>query len=463
MSHILTDQTLTIFTDRPYTFARATVNSATFDTAIAAINEGDYDRAVEILSPRKTLETFFTEDAGNVRITDGQVYYNDTPIDNYSTYKALQFAREGLPYKPILHFIERVQENPSYRAVQELYGFLEKSQMPLTADGHFLAYKKVRKNDDGNLVDIRTRTFNNNPGTVVQIPRNQVDENSERTCSNGLHVCSHEYLPHFGCGHSDCVVTVKVDPADVVAIPRDYNDAKMRVCRYEVLQILEDHSGNDNIWAGSSYIDDEVEEEIDDTDDTLEPATPEDEPAWIVNDFSQPYGEMPEGLNPDDLVEVMNRYGHRYERRANDVDWDNDACNGDVVQYRLIEKAADPDDLDWFDHSTSWASVAPPPNIAGDQTVTVRLRNGTITRETRADRLNWDVTGSEYDIAQYCFPWIINHNPTLPYGQVPEGLGKDDQVEVVFRNGTEDVSCVASAYRWNHTGSLYDIVKYRKA
>jgi hypothetical protein len=40
------------------------------------------------------------------------------------------------------------------------------------------------------------------------------------------------YLNHFGGART---VIVKVNPRDVVSIPSDYNGAKGRTCRYEVI------------------------------------------------------------------------------------------------------------------------------------------------------------------------------------------------------------------------------------
>jgi hypothetical protein len=76
--------------------------------------------------------------------------------------------------------------------------------------------------------------MDNSPGTVVEMERNQVDDNKDQTCSTGLHFCGLSYLDHFG-GSDSRVVIVKIDPADVVSIPSDYNGAKGRACRYEVI------------------------------------------------------------------------------------------------------------------------------------------------------------------------------------------------------------------------------------
>lgn len=146
----------------------------------------------------------------------------------------------GLPYTALLRFMDRLMDNPSNRAVNELYRFLEACELPITRDGYFLAYKRVR--DD--FTDIHSGKFDNSVGAKPRVRRNEVDEDSTRTCSHGLHVCSASYLPHFGSWMSNRVVVVKVDPQDVVAVPEDYDNAKMRVCGYEVIDDVTDQFTN---------------------------------------------------------------------------------------------------------------------------------------------------------------------------------------------------------------------------
>lgn len=131
----------------------------------------------------------------------------------------------------LLNFADRLMANPSHRAVKELYGFLEHNDIDITDDGRFYAWKKVRSN----YFDIHSNTMDNSPGKVLSVPRNMVDEDPNTTCSYGLHVCAKHYLGYFGNGSGNRILKVKVDPADVVAVPKDYNNAKMRCCGYEVL------------------------------------------------------------------------------------------------------------------------------------------------------------------------------------------------------------------------------------
>ena len=140
----------------------------------------------------------------------------------------IQMLQEGFSIEPMVLFMENLMSNPSKRSVLELYGFLEKSNLPITPDGHFLAYKKVRDN----YLDCHSGTMDNSVGKVLEMERNEVDDDKDRTCSSGLHFCSISYLNCFG---GERTMILKINPRDVVSIPSDYNDAKGRTCRYEVI------------------------------------------------------------------------------------------------------------------------------------------------------------------------------------------------------------------------------------
>lgn len=120
--------------------------------------------------------------------------------------------------------------NPSKTAVDELYDWLEGTQLPITEDGHFLAYKKVR-DDYLSFYDGKT---SNRVGETPTMPRNEVNDNRNQTCSQGLHFCSMSYLSSYYGGQGR-VMILKINPADVVSIPSDYDFAKGRAWTYEVI------------------------------------------------------------------------------------------------------------------------------------------------------------------------------------------------------------------------------------
>jgi hypothetical protein len=192
-----------------------------------AIKADDWDTVQDLIEPKQVVLNY---GAGNVSVQGEKLFWKNKEFHNYLAGKFVEMYQEGFPIEPMVNFMENLMSNPSKRAVDELYGFLEKGNLPITADGCFLAYKKVR-ND---YLDIHSGTMDNSVGNTLTMERNEVDDNANNTCSSGLHFCSLDYLRHFG-GHDSRTVVVKINPRDVVSIPADYHATKGRTCRYEVI------------------------------------------------------------------------------------------------------------------------------------------------------------------------------------------------------------------------------------
>jgi hypothetical protein len=199
-----------------------------YSRIVDAIKADDWDTVQDLIEPKKVVLQY---GAGNVAIEGERLFWKGTELHNSLATRIVRMFQEGFPIQPMIHFMENLMQNPSRRAVQELYGFLEKGELPITPDGHFLAYKKVR----GDYKDIHSGTFDNSVGQICSMERNEVDDDKDRTCSAGLHFCSQSYLPHFGYGSDNRVMILKINPRDVVSIPSDYNDAKGRCASYEVV------------------------------------------------------------------------------------------------------------------------------------------------------------------------------------------------------------------------------------
>lgn len=204
----------------------------TYHKVIDAIKAQDWDLVKDVIEPKKVVLNY---GQGNVSIQGDTFYWKSVEMHNALTGRMIQMLSEGFPIEPMVLFMENLMANPSKRAVTELYGFLEKNTLPITPDGCFLAYKKVR--DD--YKDIYSGTMDNSVGQTLEMERNAVDDDKDRTCSSGLHFCSKDYLPCFGTGEGNRVVILKINPADVVSIPSDYNNAKGRACKYEVIDEMD--------------------------------------------------------------------------------------------------------------------------------------------------------------------------------------------------------------------------------
>lgn len=201
-----------------------------FKQALELLVAGDITGAVDLINVEQAVTRFVD---GDIRIEDGQLFFKDIELKTGLTDRIIGLMYEGKDFKFLLPFLHNLLENPSRKAVYRLFDFLEANDIEITKEGYFIAWKKVRSN----FHDVYTGTMDNSPGKEVRVERNQVDEDDERTCSQGLHVCSKSYLGCFGSyGRGDKVVSVLVHPKDVVSIPVDYNNAKMRTAGYKVIE-----------------------------------------------------------------------------------------------------------------------------------------------------------------------------------------------------------------------------------
>lgn len=220
------DNVVIVIDNKPHTINKTHI---TYQKVVDAIKAGDWDAVKDAIEPKKVVLNY---GQGNVSIQGETLFWKGAELHTTLANKMVDMLREGFPIEPLVNFMDNLYQNPSKRAVDELYGFLEKGNLPITPDGHFLAYKKVR----GNYFDVHSGTMDNSVGNVVEMERYNVDDNKDNTCSTGLHFCSKDYLNSFS---GERIVIVKINPADVVSIPADYNATKGRACRYEVVGEIE--------------------------------------------------------------------------------------------------------------------------------------------------------------------------------------------------------------------------------
>lgn len=248
----------------------------------------DYGRALELIDQGRMAEAFAIAQsyraeaqkaqaalkmmhgaAATVEIVHGQLLVNGVATSGVATDKILSFAKRKLPVKAMMAFVARLQKNPSYRAREDMFAWIDANNMPITPDGCFLAFKIVRED----YWDIYTgSTFLHTVGSVIEMPREQVDDNPNNTCSAGAHFCGEGYLPYYGTGVGNRIVVLKIAPEDVVAFPYDYNLAKGRAYKYEVIDEMSRESVqkyigtlNRNYTGPSEDYDDEYDDEYDES------------------------------------------------------------------------------------------------------------------------------------------------------------------------------------------------------
>jgi len=201
-----------------------------------AIARKDFDAVTDLIDIRTAVRKWMAS-GHEFTLTNDLIELNGAPFSDAVTDKVLAMIDAGNDADPLFNFLRKVRENPSATAQDELFLFCVANGFMIHEDGDLIAYKSVR----GNYTDIHSGKFNNAVGQVVTMPRFQVDDNRDRTCSKGLHFASFDYASTWAGtidGENRRLMVMKIHPKDVVSIPNDYNNQKGRCARYEVIAEL---------------------------------------------------------------------------------------------------------------------------------------------------------------------------------------------------------------------------------
>ena len=224
-----------------YTFDK---NHPNYDSLVRHLKSGNLEHFEAAYDVASAVEHFCD---GYIHVQNGTLSWDGVPMPELFTDRIMQMRKEGFDFEPMLNFLHNLNENPSDKAIVELFDFMQHKHLPITDDGHFLAYKAV----SNNFKDIYTGGIDNSVGETVSIDRSSVDSNRDRGCSHGLHVGSIDYVTSYGgidlddmgdddSGGGNQIVICKVNPRDVVSVPTCSRYQKLRCCQYEVAAIFDD-------------------------------------------------------------------------------------------------------------------------------------------------------------------------------------------------------------------------------
>lgn len=212
---------------------------------IPAFVAGDVtaEEARDLFDIPKAISKKFERLGEQVTIKGNQVFFDGDPVDGALADTIVTYHTEGHEdLLPLVNFMEKIASNPDETSRESLYGWMRNKSFSILPDGNFLAYKGVTHD----LLSIHggKATVNgedvegqipNEIGNIIEMPRSSVDDNRGSACSTGLHVGTFSFARNFGQGP---VLTIEVNPRDVVSVPMDANEQKMRVCRYTVVDIV---------------------------------------------------------------------------------------------------------------------------------------------------------------------------------------------------------------------------------
>jgi hypothetical protein len=303
-----------------------------FDGLREAIVDGNDSKFVELVDLVAPFRDYVSSDVGDVSVKAGIVYYKDRALHSVISARIRQMMDKGFPFVPMLRFINNMYQNPSFRAVNELYTFMIKkshnssgcySPLPITEDGFLIAYKGL----NADYTDCHTGTVNNKPPQrdengellpgeeqrIISMDRNMVNDDYGVDCGEGFHVGSLAYVDSFGSR----IVVVKVNPKDVVSVPLDADCTKCRVCEYEVLY---DYTGELKSLVYDSSAEEPVESHYD-------APRVKSESEGRSNDDGLDFSPSPftrAAYNCDEDDEDEDSYDNGYDYEDEDEDYDDE-------------------------------------------------------------------------------------------------------------------------------------------
>lgn len=284
--YIATEQTITLILDDKSKTIHIKSKSHRNDV-ILAIDR--YNKSGQTEADRKTLDDFLTpikrvilesDSRFEIDVDEKKLFLKGStvPVAAGLSEKIMDFLDAGLPINPLVRFWESCLRNPHFVAVEELFQFLERNELPITEDGAFLGYKKlnfaqtvtvpedfeeliidakgdvrtiqgftvskakadsykafVNAANNPMMKDVHSGTIKQKLGDIVQIQRVKFNEHERReACGYGLHIGA------FGYGFPGTVrVLCKVFPEDVIAC--NPHEEKLRTCKYQIVSFVDEN------------------------------------------------------------------------------------------------------------------------------------------------------------------------------------------------------------------------------
>jgi hypothetical protein len=222
-----------------------------WDAIVAGITSGD-ESVVRLFDPADEVAKRFERLTDRISVANGKVYFDGDHIDNTVTDQILRFLEADEDFMPLVNFLDKVSLNPEPHSREQLYGWVKaRPSITITSDGDLLAYKGLYREEDEDGVVYKSchsgtaivngEVFENQQipqriGDTVEMPRSQVQFDPSVGCSTGLHAGTFSYAGSYG----DQRVKVAISPRDVVSVPTEHNEAKIRVCRYVVIDVADE-------------------------------------------------------------------------------------------------------------------------------------------------------------------------------------------------------------------------------
>lgn len=228
VSWLMTDDTISVHIDgKTHMVARTDANG---EKLIDALRNKRWNEVPDLVSIAAMIERY-TE--GTFKVLDGEVLVDGEVVNGLLATKIKEFQAASLPYEPLVKFARNVRKNPLKDAADRLFAFLDANKHPITIEGNFIGYKTVQTD----MRDWHSGTVKYELGVAVDMPRAEVQHDPKVACGKGLHIANWHYASTFM--HNGVMLKCEIAPQDVISIPLDCSEEKVRCCRIKPIEIIE--------------------------------------------------------------------------------------------------------------------------------------------------------------------------------------------------------------------------------
>lgn len=235
---------------KPYLAGSSHPNFETIRDILLSDQDDAEDALIGLFNIAFTAGQKFDRVSDRITYSSNNLYFDGEVVHGALVDAVIRAIKDGTTdFKPLALFFEKVVDNPNEHSKENLYRWLANKSFEIAEDGDILGWKGVRYSDGQYLSTTAGDAFADGvfykqsfiphvPGTIVEMVRGDVHWDPQVGCAAGLHVGVFNFASSYG----NCMLQVKINPRDVVSVPTESSDQKMRVCRYFIVSEVDRYS-----------------------------------------------------------------------------------------------------------------------------------------------------------------------------------------------------------------------------
>lgn len=230
----------------------ASESHPSFEQVVEGLETGD-PNVWALFDVAASVQARFRSITPRVSYNGRDILWDGDPVHSVLAEQLTRMLESGQDgYEALAKFWEKLESNPNAHSRTQSYDWLAAHDFKITPEGDVVGYKGVL--DEGNgqyrswhrsesvtkpaaYVDgtpAAVQDYVRSPlGSVVSMPRSEVEHDPSRSCSRGLHVAVFTYAKNYG----NAVLEVHVNPRDICSVPTHAHGHKVRVCSYKVVGV----------------------------------------------------------------------------------------------------------------------------------------------------------------------------------------------------------------------------------